>query len=109
MIVERPSRSRCSPVLQSMYHQLRVREFEIPKTIFQIRYGLYKCLVMSFGLKNAPFAFMDLMNRVFKQYLVMFVKVEHQKPEGLSQDIIIPTWKWEDLNMDFITNLPRTW
>ncbi|WMV37381.1 hypothetical protein MTR67_030766 [Solanum verrucosum] len=37
------------------------------------------------------------------------VKVEHQKSGGLSQDIRIPAWKWEDLNMDFIGCLPRTW
>ncbi|WMV45613.1 hypothetical protein MTR67_038998 [Solanum verrucosum] len=36
------------------------------------------------------------------------VKVENQKPGGLSQDISIPTWKWEALNMDFIVGLPRT-
>ncbi|WMV41268.1 hypothetical protein MTR67_034653 [Solanum verrucosum] len=36
------------------------------------------------------------------------VKVEHQKLGGLPQDISIPTWKWEDLNMDFIVGLPRT-
>jgi len=30
------------------------------------------------------------------------VKVEQQKPGGLAQDISIPTWKWEDLNIDFI-------
>ncbi|KAH0652788.1 hypothetical protein KY289_030466 [Solanum tuberosum] len=36
------------------------------------------------------------------------VKVEHQKSGGLSQDISIPTWKWEDFNMDFIVDFPRT-
>ncbi|KAH0644963.1 hypothetical protein KY284_032847 [Solanum tuberosum] len=36
------------------------------------------------------------------------VKSEHQKPGGLSQVISIPTWKWEDLNMDFILGLPPT-
>ncbi len=36
------------------------------------------------------------------------VKVEHQKPGGLSQDISIPTWKWEDLNMDFIVGFHCT-
>ncbi|WMV41696.1 hypothetical protein MTR67_035081 [Solanum verrucosum] len=35
-------------------------------------------------------------------------KVEHKKPGGLSQDISISTWKWEDLNMDFIVGFPRT-
>ncbi|WMV08642.1 hypothetical protein MTR67_002027 [Solanum verrucosum] len=37
------------------------------------------------------------------------VKVEHLKQGGLSQDISIPTWKWEDLNMDFIVGSPHTW
>ncbi|WMV24814.1 hypothetical protein MTR67_018199 [Solanum verrucosum] len=36
------------------------------------------------------------------------VKAEHLKPEGLSQDINIPTWKWEDVDMDFVVGLPRT-
>ena len=36
------------------------------------------------------------------------VKIKHQKPGGLLQEIEIPTWKWEMINMDFITGLPRT-
>ncbi|WMV24685.1 hypothetical protein MTR67_018070 [Solanum verrucosum] len=36
------------------------------------------------------------------------VKAEHQKPGGLFQDIDIPTWKWEEVNMDFVVGLPRT-
>ena len=36
------------------------------------------------------------------------VKVEHQKPRGMTQEIDIPTWKWDVINMDFITGLPRT-
>jgi len=31
------------------------------------------------------------------------VKVEHQKPGGMTQGVDIPTWKWELINMDFIT------
>ncbi|WMV37890.1 hypothetical protein MTR67_031275 [Solanum verrucosum] len=36
------------------------------------------------------------------------VKVEHQRPGGLSQYIDIPTWKWEDVNIDFVVGLPHT-
>jgi hypothetical protein len=61
--------------LQSGYHQLKIRECDIPKTAFVLRFGLYEYTVISFGLTNALTYFMYLMNKVFMEYLDKFVVV----------------------------------
>ncbi|KAL4339521.1 hypothetical protein GQ457_08G036240 [Hibiscus cannabinus] len=61
--------------LRPGYYQMKVKEVDVSKSAFRTRYGHYEFLVMSFGLTNAPAAFMDLMNRVFRSYLDKFVVV----------------------------------
>ncbi|KAH0720291.1 hypothetical protein KY284_005321 [Solanum tuberosum] len=96
--------------LRSGYHQLKVRECDIPKTTFRTRYGHYLFLVMSFGLTNAPVAFMDLMNRVLKPYLDMFVIVfiddiliylRNEKDNASHLRVVLQTLKDKELYVKF--------
>jgi hypothetical protein len=59
--------------LRSGYHQMKIRPSDIPKTAFSTQYGLYEFIVMSFGLTNAPTYFINMMNKVFMEYLDKFI------------------------------------
>jgi hypothetical protein len=61
--------------LRSGYYQMKVRPSDISKTAFSTRYGLYEFTVISFGLTNAPAYFMNMMNKVFMEYLDRFIVV----------------------------------
>ena len=61
--------------LRMSYHQFRVREADIPKTVFRTRYRHFEFIVMPFGLTNASAALWDLMHRVFQPYLDQFIVI----------------------------------
>ena len=61
--------------LRSEYHQLQIKEDNIPKIAFKTRFRHYKFTVLLFGLKNTPGVFMSLMNGVFREYLEKFIQV----------------------------------
>ena len=88
--------------LRTGYHQLRVRETDIPKIAFRTRYGHIEFAVTPFGLMNAPAAFMDLMHKVFQPYLDEFVVV-------FMDDILIYSQsEWEhEYNLRIVLQLLR--
>nr|GFA45136.1 reverse transcriptase [Tanacetum cinerariifolium] len=55
-------------ILRSEYHQLRIKEEDIPIIAFRTQYDHFEFQVMSFGMTNAPSVFMDLMNRIYEAY-----------------------------------------
>jgi hypothetical protein len=61
--------------LLSGYHQLQIKEDDIPKTTFKTIFGHYKFIVLPFGLTKALGVFMSLMNGVFREYLDKFIQV----------------------------------
>ncbi|KAA3483752.1 reverse transcriptase [Gossypium australe] len=96
--------------LRSGYYQLRVKESDVPKTTFRMRYGHYEFLVIASCLTNAPVIFLDLMNQIFKPYLDKFVVVfiddiliySRDKPEHTEHlRIVLQTFRDKQLYAKF--------
>ena len=78
---------------------MKIKGGDIPKTAFRTRYGHHEFLVMPFELTNAPAAFMDLMNRVFHEYLDRFFIV-------FIDDILIYS-KSHEVNLRIVVQILR--
>ena len=75
--------------LRSGYHQIRVRDQDIPKIAFKCHYGNFELLVMPFGLTNSPTKFQTCTNHKFRGHLTNFVLV-------FFDDILIYNRTWEE-------------
>jgi hypothetical protein len=100
--------------LRSGYHELRIREDDVPKTALKTRFGHYALTVFPFGLTNAPGVFMSLVNGVFREYLDKFVQVfiddiliysrtmeEHDEHLRLVYSVLRAQIVWEVVQMLF--------
>ncbi|XP_070025971.1 uncharacterized mitochondrial protein AtMg00860-like [Nicotiana sylvestris] len=70
--------------------------------------GYYRRFVQGFSSIEAPLTRLTQKGAMFRWSDDYEVKYEHQRPDGLLQQMTIPEWKWEHITMDFIVRLPRT-
>ena len=81
---------------------------EAHRTRYSFHPGSYKMYMDLKKLYQWPNMKAEIATFVGKCLNCAKVKVEYQKPSGLLQQRKILEWKWEQITMDFITNLPKT-
>jgi hypothetical protein len=86
--------------MRSGYHQINMREQDVPKTTFRCHYGQYEIFFMPFWLTNVPTTFQYCMNHVFKNQLRKFLLV-------LFDDLLIygKTWEYHLQHVDQILRI----
>ena len=91
MLMDQIGAAQCFSIidLRSGYHQMRIAEKNIPKTAFSTRYGNYEYTVVPFGLTNAPTAFMNIMNDLFRDCIDSFVM-------AYLDDILVYSNSWKE-------------
>ncbi|GJS51836.1 putative nucleotidyltransferase, ribonuclease H [Tanacetum coccineum] len=95
----------CVPDDSSLREAILTEAHSSPFSIHPGSTKMYRDLKQNFwwnGMKQEVARF------VAKCLTCQQVKIEHQRASGLLQPLDIPTWKWEQISMDFVTRLPRT-
>ncbi|GKA64992.1 putative nucleotidyltransferase, ribonuclease H [Tanacetum coccineum] len=81
-----------------------------------IWYGNRLCVLDDSSLREAvlteaqssPFSIHPGSTKMFVAKCLTQVKLEHQRANGHLQPLDIPTWKWDQISIDFVTGLPLT-